>query len=94
MVLWGFKSQDKCPRWHSESRWENHDFDRAASAAVGTGAMPTNSLGLTSSSAAFATPVSFPRRWSRRRVTAPDAPTVAVTDLSLIAFPYLNGLGK
>jgi hypothetical protein len=27
-------------------------------------------------------------------VTAPDAPTVAMTDLSLIAFPYPNELGK
>jgi hypothetical protein len=32
-----------------ESRSEDHCFDRAASAAVGTGAMPTNSHGLTSS---------------------------------------------
>ena len=27
-------------------------------------------------------------------VTAPDAPTVAMADLSFIAFPFLNGLGK
>jgi hypothetical protein len=112
-----------------DSRWEDHDFDRAASAAVGTRATPTDLHGLTSSSAAFAIPVSFPRWWSRRRepstfgidlsrltimprtrtlsaaragrmfainwnVTAPDAPTVAMTDLSLIAFPYPNELGK
>ena len=42
-----------------DSRWENHDFDRAASTAVGTGAMPMDSHGLTSSRAAFATPVGF-----------------------------------